>query len=185
MKALLDRLLPHIFPGWVEKQHFLCVPHEGKRDLDKSIPVKLRAWQERGVRFVIVRDNDNANCILLKNDLIKLCQDSGRPDTLIRLVCQELESWYLGDLHALDKAFGTSIDTPKNRKRFAHPDTWEKSSHEIKRLIPTFQKIGGARNMAEHLQVQNNLSHSCRIFFAGIQKIAQEMKYTIDTGNTA
>ncbi|GMU62432.1 MAG: hypothetical protein AMXMBFR34_41950 [Myxococcaceae bacterium] len=48
MKVLLDGLLPRIVPSL----DFLCVPHEGKQDLEKSIPRKLRAWREPGVRFV-------------------------------------------------------------------------------------------------------------------------------------
>lgn len=34
MKVLLDGLLPRLFPDLA----FLCVPHEGKQDLEKSIP---------------------------------------------------------------------------------------------------------------------------------------------------
>jgi len=48
MKVLLDSLLPRLFPNL----EFLCVPHEGKNDLERSIPRKLRAWREPGVRFV-------------------------------------------------------------------------------------------------------------------------------------
>ena len=54
MKTLLEGLLPRIVPG----MKFLCVPHEGKLDLEKSVPKKLRAWREPGVRFVVLRDND-------------------------------------------------------------------------------------------------------------------------------
>jgi hypothetical protein len=41
MKALLDVLLPRIIP---ENITFKCIPHEGKQDLEKSIPKKLKAW---------------------------------------------------------------------------------------------------------------------------------------------
>ena len=51
MKVLLDGLLPRLFPDVA----FLCVPHEGKQDLEKSLPRKLRAWREPGVRFVVLR----------------------------------------------------------------------------------------------------------------------------------
>ena len=44
---------------------FQCVPHDGKDDLERSIPRKLRGWREPGVRFVIVRDNDRGDCIAL------------------------------------------------------------------------------------------------------------------------
>ncbi len=45
MKALLDGLLPRLMPGWVVERDFMCVPHEGKSDLDTSAPRKLREWQ--------------------------------------------------------------------------------------------------------------------------------------------
>lgn len=56
LKVLLDGLLPRLFPGLP----FLCVPHEGKQDLQKSIPRKLRAWREPGVHYCVIRDNDGA-----------------------------------------------------------------------------------------------------------------------------
>jgi hypothetical protein len=105
-KYLLDGLLPRLMPGWVAGQHFLCVPHEGKSDLDRSLPRKLAAWRVPGDRFVVLRDNDAAVCEDVKARLTRLCADSGRADTLVRLVCQELEGWYLGDLDALAQAFG-------------------------------------------------------------------------------
>ena len=112
MKILLDGLLPRLLPGWIEGQHFQCVKHEGKSDLDRSIPRKLSAWRIPGDRFVIVRDNDSADCIKMKARLQALCELNGRPETLVRLVCQELESWYVGDLQALALAFENSkLDT--------------------------------------------------------------------------
>jgi hypothetical protein len=186
MKVLLGELLPRLFPGWVEGQHFLCVPHEGKSDLDKSIPVKLKAWQEKDACFVIVRDNDNANCSKVKVRLLEMCEKAGRPDTLVRLVCQELESWYLGDLQALEQAFECSVNGSKNRKRFVCPDAWQKPSDEVRRLIPSFQKTGGARSIAKHLNlaIQKNRSRSFQVFIEGVQNLAKKMGYVIATSNT-
>jgi len=179
MKSLLDGLLPHLFPGWQPGEHFLCVPHQGKSDLDRSVPIKLRAWQHPDDRFVIVRDNDNADCTDLKARFRALCRANRRPDTLVRLVCQELESWYLGDLQALAAAFGNpKLDSPANRKRFAAPDTWQKPSVEVQRMVPTFQKIGGARAMAGHLGNPTNRSPSFRVFVTGVAGIAMAMGYT-------
>ena len=45
MKTLLEGLLPRLFPGMVAGEHFLCIKHEGKSDLDASIPRKLQAWR--------------------------------------------------------------------------------------------------------------------------------------------
>ena len=178
MKALLDDLLPRLFPGWMEGQNFQCVPHEGKSDLDRSIPRKLSAWRLPRDRFVVVRDNDSANCIDVKARLKTLCAKGGRPATLVRLVCQELESWYIGDLQALGAAFDEpKINTPAQRKRFAHPDKWQKPSIEVKRLVPAFQKISGARVMAQHLNPAGNLSHSFQVFVEGVRCTAAAMGY--------
>lgn len=178
MKILLDGLLPRLFPGWVEGQHFQCVKHEGKSDLDRSIPRKLSAWREPGVRFVIVRDNDNADGIKLKERLSALCFANGRQETLIRLVCQELESWYVGDLQSLAQAFeDPKLDTPALRKRFAVPDDWQKPSVELSRLIPTFQKGSGARAMAACLRETGNLSRSFQVFVTGVRRVSADMGY--------
>lgn len=177
MKALLQGLLPRLFVGWVEHEHFVCIPHEGKSDLDKSISKKLKAWRVPGDRFVIVRDNDNADCIDLKARLLEICKANGRPDTLVRLVCQELESWYIGDIEALALAFDPMLDTPALRKRFAEPDTWQKPSKELERLIPEFQKGIGARLMAQHMRETGNLSHSFNVFVEGLQRMAGQMGY--------
>jgi Domain of unknown function (DUF4276) len=178
MKALLDGLLPRVFPGWRADEHFQCVPHEGKTDLDRSIPRKLQAWRIPGDRFVIVRDTDGANCITLKRSLKQICSQAGRSDTLIRLVCQELEGWYLGDLSALATAFALpKLNTAGNRKRFLNPDDWQKPSVEVKRLVPAFQKTSGARAMSAHLNPIDNASLSFQTFLQGVHNIATDMGY--------
>lgn len=176
MGALLEGLLPRLFVGWKKGEHFLCIEHEGKSDLDKSVPRKLKNWQHPGDRFVIVRDNDSADCRQVKARYVDLCAKCGRADTLIRLVCQELESWYLGDLHALAQCFGIpKIDSPALRKKFADPDTYQKPSVEIARRLPEFQKGSAARDMAAHLTPAQNRSRSFQTFVAGLQRLAFEM----------
>ena len=75
MKVLLDIILPKILPEGVS---FQTIPHEGKSELEKSIPIKLRAWNEPNVAFVIVHDQDSNNCIELKKKLVSLCSNSNR-----------------------------------------------------------------------------------------------------------
>lgn len=177
MKLLLEGLLPRLVPGWVAGVHFLCLPHQGKSDLDLSIPRKLVAWQYPDDRFVIVRDNDAADCKAVLKKIKGLCTAAGRPDTLVRLACQELETWYLGDLDAVATAFDhPKANTPALRKKYADPDAWQKPSVEIQRLVPGFQKGAGARAMAQHLREPgNNRSHSYGKFVTGLQRVADEM----------
>ena len=168
MRNLLDGLLPRIFP----KLRFHCVPHNGKDDLDDNIPTILRRWQEPGARFVVVRDNDNGNCIKLKEELKRLCRQGRREDTLIRLVCQELECWYLSEPSALAEAYGDErLRNIRRWVRFRDPESRAKPSDDIRKLIPAFQKTDGARRMAQHLTREGNRSHSFAILLSGIEKL--------------
>ncbi len=173
MQVLLAEYLPRLIPGWVNGQHFQLVPHEGKSDLDRSIPAKLKAWREPGVRFVIVRDNDNADCLTLKSRLSKLCHDNGR-EALIRLVCQELESWYLADEEALAAAYPADKKSIKSLiKRFPDPDQCQKPSHELERKIDSFQKHDAARRLGKLLDASRTRSRSFQVFSDGIRRLAR------------
>jgi len=171
MMAFLRELLPRLIPGWREGEHFLLVPHEGKSDLDKSIPRKLKAWREPGVRFVIVRDNDGADCTALKARLLGLCQNTSHP-VLVRLVCQELEAWYLAQPHALADAYPSREKAIiRLASRHADPDALEKPSRELHRVIPEFQKQDAARRLGQRLDSNDTRSPSFRVFVTGVQQL--------------
>lgn len=166
MKVLLEGMLPRLFPDL----DFLCVPHEGKQDLEKSIPRKLRAWKEAGVRFVVVRDNDGGDCHALKARLHGLCREGRREDTLIRIPCQELEAWYFGEPEALAEAFSDDrLREIGQRSRYRNPDAISDPSSELQRLIPEFQKVSGARRLAAHLSPTRNGSRSFQVLLEGIR----------------
>jgi hypothetical protein len=170
LKEFLDNYLPRLLPGL----DFLCVRHEGKQDLEKSIPRKLRAWQ--GATFVVVRDNDGAQCRDLKARLVGLCAQGKRPDTLVRLACQELESWYLGAPEALAEAYARPAISEVGRKaKFRNPDVLGSPSRELGRLIPEFRKLDGARRMGKAMPISPvaNQSRSFQVFVAGVCRVAQ------------
>ena len=168
MATLLEGLLPRIFPDGI----FQFIPHEGKQDLEKSIPRKLRAWLEPGVRFVIVRDNDRQDCIAVKERLITLCKQGGREDALVRVVCQELEAWYLGDLYALAEAYeNESINSFARRSGFREPDSIQYPYDRIREVLPEFQKMDGARRMGRTMSKERNTSPSFQVFLAGIERL--------------
>jgi hypothetical protein len=171
MKSLLDTLLPRLLP----EVNFLCVPHEGKQDLEKSVPRKLRAWDEPGARFVIVRDNDGGDCRELKDRLVDLCR-SARPGVfLVRIAVQELEAWYLGQLDGLGQVFGKpALQQLSGKARYRDPDSVVRPSDEVKRLVPEFQKVSGARSMAPVLSPDTNRSQSFRVFVEGVRRVAAE-----------
>lgn len=135
-KCLLDVLLPKILPENVE---FQTIPHRGKRDLQKSIPRELRGWNEPGdVRFIIVHDQDAKDCIRLKQELLSLCEGTGK-EVLVRIACQEMESWYFGDINALAMAY----DKPKLNRISTQKNTayLMRSHHQKRNCISLFRSI--------------------------------------------
>ena len=171
MGYLLDVLLPRLFPGLP----FQCVPHEGKQDLEKSVRRKLRAWREPGVLFCVIRDNDSGDCRRLKARLLQLCKSSGREDTLVRIACQELEAWYLGEPDALADAFGKERLRRIGRKApYRDPDAVVNPSAEIRKFIPEFQKVSGARRMGGHLTRERNRSSSFHAFLRSIDNLLRQ-----------
>jgi hypothetical protein len=170
MKEFLDGFIPRAFPG-VE---FICVKHEGKQDLEKSIPRKLMAWGTPRPFFVIIRDNDQAQCKMIKRKHQQLCIKGGRSDTLIRIACQELESWYLGSLETLSAVYSNpALLSDKHRSKFRNPDRLASPSQEILRLIPEYRKIDGARRMGlnPHIDETRNRSRSFAIFMQGLRRM--------------
>lgn len=170
MKVLLDGLLPRLFPGLP----FLCVPHEGKQDLEKSLPRKLRAWREPGVRFVVVRDNDGNDCHEVKERLVDLCRQGNRGDTLVRIACQELEAWYFGAPDALAAVFAReSLRKIGQVARFRDPDAIQQPAKALAEVVEEFQKVTGARRMAQVL-TRENRSRSFQVLISGIDGFAPE-----------
>jgi len=174
MADLLDGLLPRLYPGL----SFLCVPHQGKQDLERSLSRKLRAWREPGVRFVVMRDQNTANCREVKASLVQLCDAAGRTDSLVRVICRELEAWYIGAPGALEDAFPErrgQLSRALRRRRYRNPDSVVRPGDALGELIPGFRKRLGARRMAIRLD-RDNTSRSYQVFLAGVERIWATMQ---------
>ncbi|WP_067582019.1 DUF4276 family protein [Endozoicomonas ascidiicola] len=166
-KILLDHLLPRVLPPNVS---FLCIPHEGKQDLEKSIPIKLKSWNVPDSWFVVIRDKDQGDCVQLKQRLKQLCIDSHRPETLVRIVVHELESWFLGDLAAVGAAFDLpKLSGKQQSKKFRNPDALANAQEELKKLVKNYQKMAGARKISPHLSLEANTSLSFQNMLSGLQ----------------
>ncbi len=88
---------------------------------------------------------------------------------------QELESWYIGDPDAMAEAFDdprlSSIGT---RAVYRDPDAVRKPSSEIKKLVPRFQKVSGARSMASKLSIRRNISKSFQVVMKSLAQFNNE-----------
>lgn len=159
MKATLEHLLPKV---GVDLAQVTIISHQGKSDLEASIPRKLRGWQVPGARFLILRDNDRGDCKARKADLSKLVAGAGKADvTKVRIVCQELEAWFLADVPAL-VASGYLADGKRPAFEKRDPDTVDYPVHVMKKLRPGYGKVIGANDIAPHLDPQNTRSASFR-----------------------
>jgi len=170
MKELLDILLPRILPKGVQ---FKTIPHSGKSDLQKSIPHKLKAWNVPNTKFVIVQDQDSADCIELKNKLREIIEPAGR-EVLIRIVCRELESWYFGDLNAVTQAYKKDVRSLALKRKYKIPDRIGNPKEELRKIFPKHQQLDGARKIGIHMNIDNNTSKSFRVFVDGVRRMCTE-----------
>lgn len=136
-----------------------------KQDLEKSIPRKIRAFRQPEIQFVIMMDQDSNDCLRLKNRLLELCREGGRSNCLVRIVCHELESWFLGDLAALGQAFNMpNLALSQREAKFRQPDQLSNPAQVLQTLVPQYQKVSGARAVAKHLKISENTK------FCGVSK---------------
>jgi hypothetical protein len=85
-----------------------------------------------------------------------------------------LESWYLADLDAVEKAYEkTRLSSRQNDKKFRNPDLLESPSKELKSLVPEYQKINGSRMIAPYLNLENTRSRSFCHLISSIKRIIQ------------
>jgi len=178
MKVFLENLLPRILPESIKlNEHYFLRSHEGKSDLRKSIPLKIRAYNNLNIPIgiIILQDQDSNDCVLLKKELQSLCCSSkSNVKCLIRIVCRELESWYLGDMNAIQNAYPQFNSRKyRNKAKYRNPDNVN-ASIEMKKIIPLFQKVEGARRISPFIDFDNNKSTSYRHFVLGLKKFIED-----------
>ena len=171
-EALLEVLMRRMI---VQKENIFVryIVFEGKQDLEKKLARKLRGWKLPNSKFIVLRDQDSADCKTVKFNLLKLCPEDKKSHTLVRIACHELESWYLGDLDAVEHGLGLSgIAKYQGKNRYRNPDSIQAPSAELERLTnKTYQKISGSRTIGEYLNLDNTRSNSFNVFITGIKNI--------------
>lgn len=170
---MLKILLPKIVP----EHDYQAVIFEGKQDMERRLGGKLRGWlHTENIRFIIIRDQDSGDCVQIKQKLADICRQAGKSDVLIRIACHELESFYLGDLAAVGKAFALpNLHNQQNNRKFRDPDRLGNAAQELKQLSNRqYQKISGSRAIAQHLNLDgNNRSHSFNMLINSLSKMFQ------------
>lgn len=171
-KEMLAGVLPRILP---ENILLRFIVFQGKQDLEKNLKKKLRGWRLPDSVFVVMRDQDSGDCKTIKTRLLDLCREAGREGVLVRVACRELESFYLGDLVAVEK--GLDLKGLKERqkvKKFRNPDTLANPADELFMLTRnSYDKVAGSRAIAPFLSLESNCSKSFNVLLSGIRKLAE------------
>lgn len=174
MKNFLWIILPQILPeGYVLGRNCFIRVHEGKQDLQKQLPSKIRAYHyyNKPCKVIVIQDQDSNDCIELKQKIQQLITESAPIDHLIRIACHELEAWYIGDMDAIEKLYPKfKAASHQNKAIFRNPDVLENPATELKRLIPAFQKGLASREIPKFMDVNKNRSVSFNNLINGVQR---------------
>jgi hypothetical protein len=168
MRVTVESLLGVHFPERVRSVDWLVLEYEGKSDLEGNFPRKMRAWKYGNPHFVILRDADGQDCVKLKRRLEALASAAGGRCT-VRIVCQELESWLLGDSAAVCGAY-PECRFSNDEAKFRDPDCLNNSSQILHELTRERSKPLRASRIAAHLDPSRNVSRSFQVFFETLQQ---------------
>lgn len=169
MKATLEALVRTHFPDAVEGWHWLVIDYNGKSALEKKFPARMRSWSFGEPLFVILRDADGADCLQIKQRLAALASPCGKPFK-VRIVCQELESWFIGDSEAVRRGYPHCRFTNETAK-FRNPDRLTNASQELTRLTSECAKVPRAQVISQYLDPARNRSCSFQVFFSTLREL--------------
>lgn len=174
-KECLSALMPKLLEGRTDIE-FRCITFDGKCDLDKNLERCIRYWRAPDTCFVVIRDQDAGDCRKIKKAIKEKCKAAGRPDTLIRIACRELEAFYMGDINAVRQAFPRCTASP-TAKKFRNPDGIGAPAEELRKITNgEYQKIGGSRKISPLLKLDgSNRSQSFNTLIRGITRVIEEL----------
>ena len=189
-----EEALRHIAPKLLPATARFYVRNFGsKYKLLNVLENRLKAYAKRigggeDLRIVVLVDRDIDDCVALKNRLELAARHAGlttkrtrKPGAgfavLNRIVVEELESWFLGDVGALRSAFSSLPAINSNATPFRNPDnggSWEALHRFLKRngvYKGRYPKIDAARKIAARMDVAANRSDSFQQFRRGLAEL--------------
>lgn len=168
---MLKGIVPRLCPSGV---NLIPIPFEGKQDLEKQLERKIRNWQMPDSVFLVMRDQDAGDCVVIKTALADKVSRAGRQEkTLIRIACRELESFYMGDMQAVEAGLGVSgLAGLSAKAKYRNPDALGNPADELMKITKgIYQKVAGSRAIAPYLNFDSNASHSFNVLISGIKQL--------------
>lgn len=193
IEAALGNLLPKMLPPRIETA---IHNFHDKINLLAKLPARLKGyskWLPPDWRIVVLIDEDRQKCETLKSKLENAASEANlitksaaldrhRFQVLNRIVIEELEAWFFGDVEALVKAYPRVPATLAEKEKYRDPDainggTWEVLERVLQRegYYPGgLPKIEVARNISRHMEPGRNRSKSFNHFMTGLQALIEE-----------
>jgi len=128
--------------------------------------------------FLVMCDKDSGDCEVLKKQIQRAVGKHKAERTRVRIACHELESFYLGDLQAVERALGLP-NLSEMQDRYATPDScFLKPESELVLLSQNrYRKTDGSRSIAQFLSLEgDNKSHSFNVLVDAIKQLHQIMQ---------
>lgn len=174
-KTVFNQILPKILP----EVAFCIYSHQGKQDLEKALKTTVPPISRLpGARILIIRDQNSGKCKVVKQRLQDLIKNQCQSPYLIRIACHELESWFLGDLNAVKRAYPKfKLEHHQNKVNFRQVDNIENPSQFLLSIIPEYQgrewlpKLEVSEKISQFLDLSNNHSTSFNHTVTGIKEL--------------
>ena len=191
MKVVLDNLLPILLGR--NGPPFQIIDHGSKSGLLNNLSMRLAGYARRlereDIRVLVLLDRDEADCLVLKRSLEDMARRAGLATksapqadggfrVVNRIVVEELEAWFFGDVPAICSAYPGVPASLGLQARYRDPDaikggTWEALLRVLQGAghyvgSARLPKIEVARTIASHMLPEHNRSASFRQFLAGL-----------------
>jgi hypothetical protein len=145
-----------------------CWPHQGKQDLEKALTKSVPTISKiPGSKIIITQDQDSSDCKQVKKNIQEKVELNCSCDFRIRIVCRELESWFLGDLSAIKEAYPRfRPEQYQNKAKFRDVDNIITPNKYLLKMIPEFKrrstlpKLEVVDSIAPYLNLDSNRSES-------------------------
>ena len=187
LESALTQLLPKILPSTVT---FKIHAFRGKDDLICKLPNRLKgyqAWLPPDWKIVILIDEDREDCLRLKKQLEDIailaglitkssCQKDQSFQVLNRIVVEELEAWFFGDVEAIRQAYPKVSANLATQQPDRNPDaikggTWEALERVLRNAgyhQGGLEKYKASSEISQYMNPESNRSQSFQVFCQGL-----------------
>jgi Domain of unknown function (DUF4276) len=187
LESALIQLLPKILPSTVSSK---IHAFRGKTDLLAKLPNRLKgyqAWLPPDWKIVVLIDEDREDCLKLKKQLEDIailaglitkssCQKNKSFQVLNRIVVEELEAWFFGDVEAICQAYPKVSANLATQQPYRDPDaikggTWEALERVLRRAgyhQGGLEKYKASSEISKYMNPESNRSKSFQVFCQGL-----------------